>query len=126
MAVENKNNKNGLAKEGKEASKFPKEHSSCSNGHARQTERGSAEHSPVPQTAVQCHLEAPEAAVEEHFRRNHGTRAQVSPPPFLQVCICVSAYLPQPHAHSDRFQVKGRQLITAIADSVRTTQLIPY
>lgn len=81
MAVENKNNKNGLAKEGKEASKFPKEHSSCSNGHARQTERGSAAHSPVPQTAVQCHLEAPEAAVEEHFKRNHVTRAQVSPPP---------------------------------------------
>lgn len=52
-----------------------------SSGQARKTETGSGAHSRVPQTAVQCHLEVPEAAVEEHFRRNHGRHAQVSPIP---------------------------------------------
>lgn len=42
----------------------PKSTAVAPHQHARQTDAGSAAHGPVPQTAVQCHLEAPETAAE--------------------------------------------------------------
>lgn len=87
----------------------PKSTAVAPHQHASQTDAGSAAHSPVPQTAAQCHLEAPEtAAGGSDMAHQHGR-----PPRF---CRCASEvrhiYLHHMHARTVS-QVNGRQLIAA-------------
>lgn len=89
--------------------------------HAWQTDARSAAHGPVPQTAVQCHLEAPERAAEVPTRHISTGVPRVTAGVHLRFSISASTTCTlRPFRRWTE-----RSSSRPFADSVHTTRLIP-